>query len=259
MPDHSSSLSTAVRYLERGGHRPPEDYEGQFLKAIQRASRFRPITAGTRIMEVGIGTGWFTVLCAKRGLECVGLEISPQLIGFAQEMAKRNGVSLDLRLGNIEDAVLEPCAFDIVVADSVFEHVENWRAGLANIAAALRPGGVLILSSTNRFWPRSGEFWLPFYGWLPNRIRYWLRRTIEGPDVMRFGIDFHQFTYPMLRRGLKEAGFARVYDMADLLDPERLNQPTAWKVALIRAMRRSPIVRHVMLTFWPGTELVAIK
>jgi len=260
MQVHSASLSTVLRYLETEGQRPLEVHEGDFRKVLRRTSRFHPLGAGTRLLEVGIGTGWFLVLCARNGLECVGLDISPELIGFVRKRAEQNGVSLDLRLGNIEETALGREAFDVVIAESVFEHVEDWRRALANVAASLRPGGVLIFCSTNRFSPRSGEFPpLPFYGWLPNRIRYWLRRTLEGPDVMRLGIDFHQFTYGTVRRAMLETGFSRVYDIADLLDPERLNNPTWWKVALLRGMRRSRTVRRIMLTFWPETELVAIK
>lgn len=257
---HQESLSTTARYLETEGARALETYEELFRRFLRQAEPFHSVTAKTRVLEVGIGTGGFLVVCAKHGLDCVGLEISPQLIEFAHERAARHGVSLDLRLGNIEDGVPAPGLFDIVIADAVFEHVEDWRGGLANVAAALRPGGLLIFSSTNRFAPWSGEFpRLPLYGWLPDRIRYWFRQVVEGPDVMRLGIDFHQFTYGTVRRALRETGFSRVYDIADLLDPERLNHPTRWKVALTRGMRRSRAVRHVMLTFWPATELVAVK
>jgi SAM-dependent methyltransferase len=257
---HQEALSSTARYLETEGQRALETYEDLRRKFMRQVERFRPLTAESRILEVGIGTGGFLVSCAKYGLHSVGLEISPQLIEFARERAARHGVSLDLRLGNIEDGVPGPGGFDVVIADAVFEHVENWRKGLANVAAALRPGGVLIFSSTNRFALWSGEFpRLPFYGWLPDRVRYKLRQVVEGPDVMRLGIDFHQFTYGSVRRALRETGFSRVYDIADLLDPERLNHPTPWKVALTRGMRRSPTVRRIVLTFWPATELVAVK
>jgi SAM-dependent methyltransferase len=260
MQVHSASLSTVLRYLETEGQVPLDVHERDFRKVLQRVSRFHPLEAGTRLLEVGIGTGWFLVLCARNGLECVGQEISPEMIAFVRKRAEQNGVSLELRLGNIEETPLGREAFDVVIAESVFEHVEDWRRALANVAASLRPGGVLIFSSTNRFSLRSGEFPpLPFYGWLPNRIRYWLRRTLEGPDVMRLGIDFHQFTYGTVRRAMLETGFSRVCDIADLLDPERLNKPTWWKVALLRGMRRSRTVRRITLTFWPETELVAIK
>lgn len=250
---------TVVRYLEKEGRRPLEAYETRFRRIMRMISPFRAVGPGTRILEVGVGTGWFPVYCAANGFDCVGLDNSPLVIEFGRARAKEYGVQPELRLGSIEDAPLEANFFDVVVADAVFEHVDNWRAGLANVASCLKPGGVLVFGSTNRFAFLSGEYPLPLYGWLPNRVRYWLRRTIEGPDVMLATIDFHQFTYPGLRLALKEAGFARVYDSVDLHDPERLNHPTWWKVGLLRAMRRSPVIRHTLLTFWPATELVAIK
>jgi len=259
MQVHQTSLASTARYLDTEGRRPPESHAGEFDKVLRRVSRFRPLGPGSRILEVGIGTGAFLLLGARRGLDCVGLDISTQLIEFVERRAQEHGLRVDLRLGNIEDTVLEPCAFDVVVADSVFEHVERWRVGLANVAACLRPGGVLIFSSTNRFSLTSGEHWWPLYGWLPDRARYALRRALEGPDVMRLGIDFHQFTYGRVRRALHGAGFSRVYDIADLLDPGRLNHRARWKVALLRAMRTSPAARRLALTFWPATELVAIK
>jgi len=173
MQVHPTTLDSVLRFLGTEGQRSVEAYEERFQKLLRLASRFRPLEAGTRLLEVGIGTGWFLMLSARRGLECVGLDISPQVIAFVRTRAEQNGVSLDLRLGNIEETVLEREAFDVVMAESVFEHVEDWRRGLANVAACLRPGGVLILTSTNRFSPRSGEYPLPFYGWLPNRLRFW--------------------------------------------------------------------------------------
>jgi SAM-dependent methyltransferase len=251
--------SAVVRFLEEDGRRPLDAYEERFGRVIRLVSRIRPVGPGTRILEVGIGTGWFPVLCAANGLECVGLEIRPELIERAQERAKQYGVKPELRLGSVEDADLEPNAFDVVLADAVFEHVENWERGLANVASCLRPGGVLVFGSTNRFALLSGEFYLPFYGWLPNRVRYWLRRILENPDVMVCGIDFHQFTYGGVRRALREGGFSRVYDIAEILDPQRLNHPAWWKVALLRAMRQSTVIKHALLTFWPTTELMAVK
>ena len=259
MQVHHASLRSTARYLEAEGRRPLEAHEPEFRKFVRLASRGRALAPGTRILEVGIGTGWLLILCAQHGLDPVGLDISPQLIEFVRQRAEQHGLQLDLRLGNIEEAPLEPASFDVIIADSVFEHVQHWQEGLARVAAALRPGGVLIFSSTNRFALRSGEFALPFYGWLPDPVRYALRRAIDGPDVMRLGIDFHQFTYPVVHRALTRLGFSRVYDIADLLDPDRLNSPRRWKVALVRAMRRSPRLRRAVLAFWPATELVAVK
>ena len=146
MQIHPTTLDSVLRFLGTEGQRSVEAYEERFQKLLRLASRFRPLEAGTRLLEVGIGTGWFLMLSARRGLECVGLDISPQVIAFVRTRAEQDGVSLDLRLGNIEETVLEREAFDVVMAESVFEHVEDWRRGLANVAACHGRGCVLTIS-----------------------------------------------------------------------------------------------------------------
>src|SRR3989475_7075699 len=111
-----TTLDSVLRFLGTEGQRSVEAYEERFQKLLRLASRFRPLEAGTRLLEVGIGTGWFLMLCARRGLECVGLDISPQVVAFVRTRAEQNGMTLDLRLGNIEETVLEGEAFEVGMA-----------------------------------------------------------------------------------------------------------------------------------------------
>ena len=82
--------------------------------------------------------------------------------------------------------------------------------------------------STNKFSFVSGEYEFPLYGWLPNSWRFKLRRWKQGDDIMKLGIDFNQFTYPMLRRAFKRAGFSAV-DFIDFKDANAIKTPAAWK------------------------------
>ena len=47
---------------------------------------------------------------------------------------------------------------------------------------------------------------------LSDRVRYRLRRRVEGPGVMKWGIDFNQFTYPQMRREFRRIGFSGIHD-----------------------------------------------
>src|SRR2546427_6192929 len=116
MQVHPTTLDSVLRFLGTEGQRSVEAYEERFQKLLRLASRFRPLEAGTRLLEVGIGTGWVLMLSARRGLECVGLGISPQGIAFVRARAGQNSVSLDLRLGNIEKTGLEGEAFEVGMA-----------------------------------------------------------------------------------------------------------------------------------------------
>src|SRR5947208_15779923 len=102
MQIHPTTLDSVLRFLGTEGQRSVEAYEERFQKLLRLASRSRPLEAGTRLLEVGIGTGWFLMLSARRGPERVGLDISPQGLAFVRTAPTRDRVSLDLRLGKSE-------------------------------------------------------------------------------------------------------------------------------------------------------------
>ncbi len=256
MQIHHEELSDVVRYLDTHRHLSIEDHRQQFNNYLRLIRRHIMIDEDTRILEIGTGTGWFPIMCKMQGIACKGLEISPQLVEHAREWGRSLGVEPDIEVGNIEEADVGDNEFDVIVAFSVFEHVERWREGLARVYKALKPGGVLVFGSTNKFGP-SGEFDFPFYGWLPDRLRYRLRIAYQGPDIMKLGIDFNQFTYPRLRRAFREAGFREVYDRVEIGDPSYTKK--FLRRQMLRACKTLPLVKHVALTFIKGTDFVCVK
>ena len=107
---------------------------------------------------------------------------------MAKEIGRGQGVEPDIELGNLEDYPLPENYYDVVMASSVFEHVEDWRMGVHKVYRTLKPGGILYFESTNKFSFTSGEYSLiPLYGWMPNWLRYSLRKMIHGKDIMKLG------------------------------------------------------------------------
>jgi SAM-dependent methyltransferase len=164
------------------------------------------------------------------------------------EIGRRNGVVPDIELGNVETDDIGVERYDAIVASGVFEHIELWRPALTNIYRALKPGGALFFESTNKYMlsSPSGEFAIPFYGWLPDRARYELRKLTHGKDVMKLGIDFHQFTYPQLRRAFRQTGFQEILDVIDLLDVDGRTGLNRWALATAKSSRP---MRRLVLTF----------
>jgi SAM-dependent methyltransferase len=251
-------LSSDASYLESHKHIKLEDKEAEFRNILRVIRMFRPLEAGTRMFEVGTGIGWFPLLCARHGMPCGGIDISPARVEYARQLGRQYGIAADVDVGNIEDIDLGASQYDVILALSVFEHVDRWQEGVARVHAALKPGGLLFFFSTNKFSIRSDEFGLPLYGLLPDRWRYRLRVYWEGEDIMKLGIDFHQFNYFQLRRFFRRVGFSRVLDLFDIAGAGELQHPTLWKRALLRAMRVRPF-RALALTFAPGTSFVCIK
>jgi 2-polyprenyl-6-hydroxyphenyl methylase/3-demethylubiquinone-9 3-methyltransferase len=116
--------------------------------------------------------------------------------------------------------------FDVVVLNSLLEHVPDWRAAVLAAVRALAPGGLLVLTTTNRYHPFQGEVHhFPFYPWLPGPVRERVLAWImKHRRVLVNHQDFpavHWFSYPQLKRVLYDLGL-EVYDRLDLMRPEHL-------------------------------------
>jgi SAM-dependent methyltransferase len=254
---YSEGLSDVSRYIENNRNLSLDDHRPVFESYLERVGRFIKIDSSTRILEIGIGTGWFPILCEVNGLSCKGLEISPQLIEYACRFGRAYGVEPDIELGNVEDCDLGKERYDVIIASSVFEHIEDWRTALAKVYAALKPGGVLFFESSNKFSLTSGEFHFPLYGWLPDFLRYRLRIARQGPDIMKLGIDFNQFTYPLLRRTFSKLGFTQVFDRLTLARPQTIVSPL--KRFLVRVGKQFRPVGELTLLFADTTTFVCVK
>ena len=254
---HYEELADVTRYIENHSHVRLEDQKPTLENILENIKRFKKLDETSKILEIGVGSGWFQIYCKQQGLQIEGLEISPQLVEVAKEFGRRNGVDLDIDVGNIEETEIQPESYDVIVASSVFEHVEDWHSGVRKIFASLKPGGVFYFDSTNKFSFTSGEYNFPLYGWMPDKLRYSLRKARQGQDIMKLGIDFHQFTYPQLRRFFHRVGFSRVLDLIDFKDLSRVQNPR--KRMVFSSMKKSKALKHVALNFLPATIFICVK
>ena len=258
MKIYQDPLSDVSKYIDTHRNITLEDQAQRFENYLWPLRNFKEITPETEILEIGTGTGWFPLLCKLHGLRCKGLEISPQLIEMAKETGRCCGIDPDIELGNLEDYPLPDNFYDVVIASSVFEHVEDWRTGVRKIYETLKTGGLLYFESTNKFSLSSGEYTgVPLYGWMPNSWRYALRKRVDGPDIMKLGIDFHQFTHGCLRKEFKRLGFSRVFDRVDVAEEKHVS--TGFRRAVVRVSKRFRPARTLALTFAEATRFVCVK
>lgn len=106
--------------------------------------------SGTRAVELGAGTGLMSVALALSGWEVTGVDLYDDT---SQALSRWAGVShryeylrQDLEAPSYG---LEPDHYDAAFIIDVIEHVKNVRVVLENAYAALRPGGLLIITTPN--------------------------------------------------------------------------------------------------------------
>lgn len=102
---------------------------------------------GQNLLSVAEGEGRNAVFCAGLGLRVTGLEYAPSAIAKAHRLAADRGVSIDMRQIDVLDPDAPwPGPVDVVIGVFIQFAAPDQRSALfARMAAALRPGGLLML------------------------------------------------------------------------------------------------------------------
>ncbi|ODR82245.1 ubiquinone biosynthesis methyltransferase UbiE [Haladaptatus sp. W1] len=122
----------------------------RFLTAVEGVAE-----GGARIADVGCGPGWESATFAERGHEVVGIDLTPNFLRAAREVAPAaDFAQMDMRrLG------FESDSFDGLWACASFLHVprEDAPDTLETFRRVLRPGGVCLLSVKHGDGEMSGD------------------------------------------------------------------------------------------------------
>jgi glycosyltransferase involved in cell wall biosynthesis/SAM-dependent methyltransferase len=159
------------------------------------------LPAGSRILDVGCGSGWLSEYFARLGYIVKGIDISPELIQMSRERIARVGYDVDhetillcsFEVHDIEHVALDD-QFDGVICYDSLHHFEDERAVIANLSALTAYGGTLFILEGDR--PPAGS-----------------ATEDELVEVMRrYGTLESPFSREYLRALLDEHGFAVVGD-----------------------------------------------
>lgn len=108
------------------------------------------IAAGMRVLELGPGSGFFTVEASRRvgdsgKLYC--LDIEPAMIARVKKKASTEALeNVALMVGNGECLPFKDGSFDLAYAVTVMGEVPDKDRALQELYRVLRPGGVLSIS-----------------------------------------------------------------------------------------------------------------
>lgn len=156
-----------------------------------------------RLLDMGCGTGRLCVHFAAKGYECVGVDLSGEMLARAREAAC--GFAITYHTANLVDLAELPdasfgyaaCLFSTL---GMVRGAENRARVLANAFRLLKPGGRFVLHVHNRFfrglgWSRvlgharrgllgradAGDVTMPqAYGGAPLTLHHFARREAVG-------------------------------------------------------------------------------
>jgi SAM-dependent methyltransferase len=93
------------------------------------------IGPGTRVLDVGCGSGVVTRAIAARGATVLGIDPNPGLLEIASEHAP------EIRFEPGDALTLQKEQFDVVVSITVLEHMPSAQQAVPNLVRAVKPGG----------------------------------------------------------------------------------------------------------------------
>lgn len=135
--------------------------------------------AGTRVLEVGVGTG-LALPRYSRSKRITGIDLSAEMLALAKQRVRTGNLhNVDALIEvDAEATGFEAGSFDVAVAMFVASVVPNPRALLVEMRRVVRPGGHLLF--VNHFAAERGPRW-----WVERALAPASRKLGWHPDFSR--------------------------------------------------------------------------
>lgn len=246
--------------LEEHGDETP-----RLTSLLRRLERLVDINRMSDVVVVGCGPQPQTIkFLRERNYTVVGVEPVPMFVEAARQYV---GAPDSVLQGAAEAMPFDDNSQHIVFCDSVLEHVVSPSKSLDEMFRVLAPGGIAIVTTTNKFRislaGHNGEYKRRYFNWLPKLVKecFVFQHLHYDPTLANYSElpAVHWFSYASLCELGRQAGFARFYSPLDLLD---LNDPALRKNKLKRwivsKVKFNPWLRALALT-QRGDTIIMLK
>ncbi|ROL58221.1 class I SAM-dependent methyltransferase [Bacteroidetes/Chlorobi group bacterium Naka2016] len=134
---------------------------GHFVDQIETQAVFDLLTPeeNMKILDVGCGTGNYSIKLAKLNCIVTGIDISEEMLKIAKRKSEAEQLPINFVHGNIESMPFESNSFDAVISVAVLEFVNNKAKAFEEIFRVVKPKGKIVVGFLNKESPW-GELYL---------------------------------------------------------------------------------------------------
>ena len=102
-----------------------------------------------RILDVGCGAGFFSVLLAKEGHQVTGIDLTPDMIKNARLLAEEEKVSCEFQVMDAENPEFQEETFDVVISRNLTWTLPHVQHAYQEWIRVLKKGGILLNFDAN--------------------------------------------------------------------------------------------------------------
>ena len=146
---------------------------------------------GKTILDLGAGTGRFSIELANKGANIVSLDQAEEMLEVIREKTTKSGATLALVRGDGDYLPFKNCSFEGVICIQVLGHLPTYKSVLGEMSRVLKRDGFIIASFPNIE-----------SCYLPAALYVNFTHHAVGKDVYS-----HFFTKKEISRALNDSGF----------------------------------------------------
>jgi len=196
----------------------------QVRSKVAKTLGFEPEGSLGDSLEIGAGTGYFSINLALQGLldRVTVTDISPGMLETLSGTASEMGIEVEAVVCEAEQLPFEDESFDLVLGHAVLHHIPDLDRAFAEFHRVLRPGGrILFCGEPSRYGDRlaalpkalgtaAGPVWRLLVGASPVESATPGSNGCEADHELESEVDVHAFAPSDLRELPGRAGFERV-------------------------------------------------
>ena len=242
-------------------------YPGPLFDTLAQYAGLRP---GSRVLEVGPGTGQATTALAGRGWRVTAVELGEQLAAATRRRVAAFP-AVEVVVGAFEDWSPPERAYDAAVCATSFHWLDPDRR-LERFAIALRPGGTLavvwthhVVGGTQPFFTAAQACYRRWDPSTPAEVRWWSEDEIE-PSTGELGaspwftdVRSHRFGVDVSYSADGYLELLRTYSSTLTLSPERASGLLSCLRGLIEGEHGGTITKRYLFELVLGRRAPAAE
>lgn len=125
---------------------------GNFVDKVETECAFKLFKGNgiKKVLDVGCGTGNFSIKLAKMGYDVTGVDISDEMLKIAKKKAKKERLNIEFYNMDIYDLSFPSNYFDAVFSMAAFEFIQYPEKAINELFRVTKKGGDILVGTINR-------------------------------------------------------------------------------------------------------------